>query len=99
MSEEEDANGGAEAGAVDLGEDDAGIFDQQGAMHPDHPLLIRAQEALKTQLLKTRTALGEEVREKARSLKVGTKTWKSEHTSDLYLLHQATASHPVKFSH
>lgn len=65
---EEDIPNVAEEGE-DLRED-ASIFDPQGAMHPDHPLLLRAQEALKNQLLKAKTTLEEEVREKERSLKV-----------------------------
>lgn len=51
--------------------EDTNIFDSDGAMHPDHPLLRRAQEALKAQLLKSKAELEEVVREKTKALKVG----------------------------
>lgn len=49
---------------------DAQIFAAEGGLRPDHPLLRRAQEALKAQFLATRTRLQDELREKANALKV-----------------------------
>lgn len=46
------------------------IFGEQGGLRPDHPLLRRAQEALKVQFEANRTRLQEELREKANALKV-----------------------------
>lgn len=40
------------------------IFSSGGAMNPDHPLLARAQAALKTQLQGNQQRLQEELREK-----------------------------------
>jgi hypothetical protein len=40
-------------------------------MHPDHPLLARAQDALKQQLLSEQQRLQEELREKTIMLNVG----------------------------
>ncbi len=44
--------------------EDAGIFTADGAMHPEHPLLARAQAALKKQLQSEQLRLQEELREK-----------------------------------
>lgn len=69
LSEEGDevvSQSGSEEDAVE----DAGIFDGEGALHPDHPLLRRAQEALKAQLVKAKAELEEVVREKSKALKV-----------------------------
>jgi hypothetical protein len=41
-----------------------------GGLHPDHPLLARAQEALKTQLVANKKRLEDELREKHNALKV-----------------------------
>ncbi|GMH42071.1 hypothetical protein BSKO_09990 [Bryopsis sp. KO-2023] len=48
---------------------DGVIFGEDGAMHPDHPLLQRVQEALKAQLLKAKTSLQEDISEKTKALK------------------------------
>ena len=40
-----------------------------GGLHPDHPLLARAQEALKKQLLANKKRLEDEYREKQNELK------------------------------
>ncbi|KAG2423494.1 hypothetical protein HXX76_015242 [Chlamydomonas incerta] len=45
------------------------IFGEQGGLRPDHPLLRRAQDALKVQFEANRTRLQEELREKANALK------------------------------
>ncbi len=45
-------------------EEDAFIFNADGAMQPDHPLLARAQAALKRQLQAEQLRLQEELREK-----------------------------------
>ncbi len=49
---------------------DAQIFATDGGLRPDHPLLRRAQDALKAQFVATRDRLQEELREKANALKV-----------------------------
>lgn len=60
-----------DAGTRDsLDEDDLDIFGSDGAMHPDHPLLARAQAALRKQLLESKLKLEEQLREKAEELKV-----------------------------
>lgn len=41
-----------------------------GGLHPDHPLLARAQEALKKQLLANKKRLEDELREKNNAVKV-----------------------------
>lgn len=41
-----------------------------GGLHPDHPLLARAQEALKKQLLANKMRIEGELREKQNALKV-----------------------------
>lgn len=46
------------------------IFNDNGAMNPDHPLLARAQEALKRQLQANKFRLEEDLREKRNALKV-----------------------------
>lgn len=50
--------------------EDNGIFNENGAMNPDHPLLARAQTALKQQLLTNKQRLEEELREKQNALQV-----------------------------
>ena len=50
--------------------DDAIMNDANGGLHPDHPLLARAQEALKKQLLANKKRIDDEVREKQNELKV-----------------------------
>jgi hypothetical protein len=49
---------------------DAQVFSAEGGLRPDHPLLRRAQEALKSQFTAEQTRLKEELREKANALKV-----------------------------
>lgn len=46
------------------------MFSATGGLRPDHPLLRRAQEALKTQFEATKLRLEDELREKANALKV-----------------------------
>lgn len=50
--------------------DDAIMNESDGGLHPDHPLLARAQEALKKQLLANKKRIDDEVREKQSELKV-----------------------------
>jgi|AntAceMinimDraft_5_1070358.scaffolds.fasta_scaffold71224_2 hypothetical protein len=64
------ADGGVEGGSDDDDEDGSGM----GGMDPDHPLLARAQAALKTQLLATRLGLDEKIREKTEELNVRART-------------------------
>ena len=54
------------------GPDDDGdnVTDFTGAMNPDHPLLARAQTALKQQLMTNKQRLEEELREKKNALQV-----------------------------
>ena len=52
-------------------EEDNLIFGEDGGLNPDHPLLRRAQQALKAQLLKTKQGLEEDLRVKSKALKVG----------------------------
>ncbi|GFR48625.1 hypothetical protein Agub_g10540 [Astrephomene gubernaculifera] len=47
---------------------DARIFGADGGLRPDHPLLRRAQEALRSQFEANRTRLQEELREKTNAL-------------------------------
>ncbi|CAG9461572.1 unnamed protein product [Pedinophyceae sp. YPF-701] len=49
--------------------DDEGIFGADGAMDPEHPLLARAQAALKSQLKEAEQRLKEELREKSEALR------------------------------
>eukprot|EP00951_Prasinocladus_malaysianus_P050277 scaffold678718_cov92-Prasinocladus_malaysianus.AAC.1 len=49
--------------------DDAGIFGSDGAMDPNHPLLARAQVALKEQLLEAEIKLQDDLREKSKGVK------------------------------
>jgi hypothetical protein len=49
---------------------DADGVSATGGMDPDHPLLARAQAALKKQLLETKTDLEERIRERAEELDV-----------------------------
>ncbi len=49
---------------------DAVIFGAEGGLRADHPLLRRAQEALKQQFEANRSRLQDELREKANALKV-----------------------------
>eukprot|EP00798_Chlamydomonas_sp_ICE-L_P001679 gene1679-33074_t len=53
---------------ADSDPEDNGILGAGGAMNPDHPLLARAQNALKKQLLTNKQRLEEELREKKSSL-------------------------------
>jgi len=66
--EDEPAGPGPESDVED--EEDLGIFGEDGAMNPDHPLMKRAQDALKAQLEESRQKLVEQLREKAEELKV-----------------------------
>ena len=53
-----------------MAEDESSIFTAQGGMHPDHPLLQRAQAALKQQLLTSKQRVEEDLREKQNALRV-----------------------------
>ena len=60
---------GASASAEEDAFDADGVS-ATGGMDPDHPLLARAQAALKKQLLETKTDLEERIRERAEELDV-----------------------------
>ena len=49
---------------------DLSMFAEDGIMNPDHPLLARAQAALKKQLVEARTTFEEQLRECKEELKV-----------------------------
>ena len=49
--------------------DDPLLSGSGGALHPDHPLLARAQEALKKQLLENKKRIEDEYRAKQNELK------------------------------
>ena len=68
LGDDEPAGPGPESDVED--EEDLGIFGEDGAMNPDHPLMKRAQDALKAQLEESRQKLVEQLREKSEELKV-----------------------------
>eukprot|EP00192_Tetraselmis_astigmatica_P001068 CAMPEP_0117679654 /NCGR_PEP_ID=MMETSP0804-20121206/17928_1 /TAXON_ID=1074897 /ORGANISM="Tetraselmis astigmatica, Strain CCMP880" /LENGTH=1089 /DNA_ID=CAMNT_0005489087 /DNA_START=114 /DNA_END=3381 /DNA_ORIENTATION=- len=88
--EGEEGQGGYEEGGDDYDDGDSDVFGSDGAMHPDHPLLARAQQALKEQLLEARLKLTEELREKNKALK-DAKVDREQIGVDLYGVQQQLA--------
>ena len=67
-----------------MADNDPLLSGADGGLHPDHPLLARAQEALKKQLLANKKRLEDEFREKQNELKARPSKFPRDH--DLQLI-------------
>ena len=66
-------------------DEDGVLLGGEGGLHPDHPLLARAQEALKKQLLSNKMRIEGELREKQNALRVSPFRLHTLEFSDVYV--------------